>query len=67
MTDESDPKTEELRTAQEERVREERRQADESPTEDEAEQHARRADKAAYLREKLEERADSERDADGSP
>jgi hypothetical protein len=42
-------------------VREEREQADEASTEDEAEQHVRRADKAAYLREKLEERAESER------
>jgi hypothetical protein len=48
--------------AQEERLREEREQADEAPTEDEAEQHARRADKAAYLKEKLEERAESERE-----
>jgi hypothetical protein len=29
--------------------------------EDEVEQHERRADKARYLREKLEERAESER------
>jgi hypothetical protein len=58
---EPDPKTEELRAVQEDRVREEREQADEAPTEEEAEQHARRADKAAYLREKLEERAESER------
>jgi hypothetical protein len=42
-------------------VREEREHADEASTEDEAEQHARRADKAAYLRAKLEERAKSER------
>jgi hypothetical protein len=42
-------------------VREEQEQAHEAPTEEEAEQHARRADKAAYLREKLEERAESER------
>ena len=31
--------------------------------EEEAAQHERRAEKARYLREKLEERADSERDA----
>ena len=49
---------------QEDRLREERVQADEAPTEDEAEQHARRADKAAYLREKLSERAESERKED---
>jgi hypothetical protein len=51
-----------MRAAQEERLREEREQADEAPTEDEAEQHARRADKAAYLKKKLEERAESERE-----
>jgi hypothetical protein len=45
-------------------VTEEREQAREAPTEYEAEQHARRADKAAYLREKLEERAESEREDD---
>ena len=59
-----DPKTEELQAAQEDRLREERAQADEAPTEDEASQHARRADKAAYLREKLSERAESERKDD---
>jgi hypothetical protein len=50
-----------LRAAQEERLQEEREQAHDAPTEDEAEAHARRADKAAYLREKLDERAESER------
>lgn len=45
-------------------MREESEQADEASTEDEAKQHARRADKAAYLREKLEERAESERKED---
>jgi hypothetical protein len=45
-------------------VREEREQADEASTEDEAKQHVRRADKAAYFREKLEERAESERKED---
>jgi hypothetical protein len=62
VTDDSDPKTEELRTTQDERVSEERRQAEEAATEEEADQHARRADKAAYLREKLKERAESERE-----
>jgi hypothetical protein len=63
MTKEPDPKTEELQAAQEERLAEERERARESASEDEAEQHARRADKAAYLREKLEERAKSERES----
>jgi hypothetical protein len=42
-------------------VHEEREQADEAQTSDDAEQHSRRADKAAYLRDKLEQRAESER------
>lgn len=60
---ESDPTTEELRLDQFQREAAERRRAAEAPTEDETEQHERRADKAEYLREKLEERAASEREA----
>jgi hypothetical protein len=58
-----DPKTEELRLDQIERAREERTRADgaEEPAAEEA--HARRADKADYLREKLAERADAEDEA----
>ena len=41
----------------------ERDRAAHSEEEDEAEQHERRADKASYLREKLEERAEAERGA----
>ena len=41
----------------------ERKRAAQSPTEDESEQHERRAEKAHYLREKLDERAASEREA----
>lgn len=62
MADGEDPTTRELRIRQTEREAEERRQADKSPSEEETEEHARRADKAAYLREKLEERADAESD-----
>lgn len=62
MTEE--PETEELREAQLEREEAESEQAASAPTADEAAQHQRRADKAAYLREKLEERAQSEREAD---
>ena len=58
---EEDPKTEELRVEQAERERAERGAEEQSPTEESTETHRRRADKAAYLREKLEERADSER------
>jgi hypothetical protein len=58
-----DPKTEELRVEQVEREAEERARAAGSAAEEDTGQHRRRADKAAYLREKLEERARSERDA----
>jgi hypothetical protein len=58
---ESDPKTEELRLSQIKRERAERTRAQAVPDEEEAVQHERRADKARYLAEKLEERAESER------
>ncbi len=45
---------------------EERKYADDAPAEDETAQHERRADKAHYLREKLAERAESEREAERS-
>jgi hypothetical protein len=64
VSGEEDPTTEELRVEQLERELSERRQAEEGVTDDEAEQHARRADKAGYLREKLEQRARAEREAD---
>lgn len=54
-----DPKTEELRVEQILRERNERAAAQDAPDE-EAEQHDRRAEKAAYLKAKLEERAKSE-------
>jgi len=60
-----DPITEELKLTQLERERAERRRADKVPDADEAAQHERRADKARYLAEKLEERAESERRTDG--
>jgi hypothetical protein len=58
-----DPTTQELRVRQARREQEERRQAEDDPTEEGAEKHARRADKADYLKRKLEERARSEREA----
>jgi hypothetical protein len=58
---EEDPTTQELRVEQAEREASERRSAGESELEDEAEQHERRADKAEYLKRKLEERAQAER------
>ena len=63
MTDE-DPTTQELRLEQLRREADERDRAGASIEEDEAEQHERRADKAGYLREKLEQRAEAERAAE---
>ena len=56
-----DPETAELRRVQTERETAERESAREAADEDEAAAHKRRADKASYLRQKLEERAESER------
>jgi hypothetical protein len=58
-----DPETQELRLEQQRRERAEREEADESTQEREAHAHERRADRAAYLREKLDERARSEDEA----
>ena len=57
-----DPKTDEMRVDQRAREETERRRLRESATEDEAEQHKRRAQKSSYLRRKLDERARAERD-----
>jgi hypothetical protein len=57
-----DPKTEELQVAEIARERDERAQAREAELDREEEAHERRADKHAYLREKLAERARSEDD-----
>jgi hypothetical protein len=54
--------TDELKAVQLEREASERDRAQSALDEDEAAQHARRADKARYLREKLEERERSERE-----
>jgi hypothetical protein len=56
----ADPKTEELRVEQVQRELAERKQAHESPEPAEGRTHARRADRAAYLKKKLDERAKSE-------
>ena len=58
-----EPNTQELKLAQIEREQAERRRAEKVPDEEEAVQHERRADKARYLAEKLEERERSEREA----
>jgi hypothetical protein len=56
----SDPDTEDLRTGEHERAVDERRRADESEEPAERRTHERRADKHAYLEEKLAEREKSE-------
>jgi len=58
----ADPSTEQLQAVQVERVRDELAAADRTPDAEETAQHARRADKAGYLRDKLAERKKSERD-----
>jgi hypothetical protein len=55
-----DPKTEELRVAEAVREREEREHARDAELAHEERAHERRADKHAYLKEKLAERARSE-------
>ena len=59
-----EPTTEELRVAQLKREGVERERAARGTSEDDTEQHERRADKAAYLRQKLEEREAAEREAE---
>jgi len=65
---EEDPQTGELKRSQLERVREERKREDEAVDDEATETHGRRAEKADYLREKLEQRAKAEKrklDEDG--
>ncbi len=54
------PSTEELRALQSEREESEREMAERTPDPTEELAHERRAERAAYLREKLEEQAESE-------
>jgi hypothetical protein len=56
-----DPTTEELRAIQGRREAEESERSEEPGTE--GEKHGRRAERARYLREKLEDRAEAERRA----
>jgi hypothetical protein len=60
---EEDPTTQELKVRQLQREVEERERAREADTDEGTGSHQRRADKAEYLREKLEEREESEREA----
>jgi hypothetical protein len=62
---EIDPTTEELRIEQLARERTERKLAEDAPQDEETAQHTRRAEKARYLKEKLDERAESERESAG--
>jgi hypothetical protein len=62
MSDEED--TQELRKAQLQRELTEQKMARAAVDEEELSQHQRRAEKAAYLRRKLEERAESETQGD---
>jgi hypothetical protein len=57
-----DPKTEEMRLEQLQKESAERDQAGGASEPADEKTHARRADRAAYLREKLDERAKSEDD-----
>ena len=59
-----DPTTQELRLSQLRKEAAERDVAEHTPDDEGADKHERRADRAAYLREKLEERADAERKAE---
>jgi hypothetical protein len=56
-----DPTTQQLRAVQADREVQERERAERAPTDTEQLAAVRRADKAAYLKEKLEEKAKSER------
>ena len=60
---EEDPTTQELRIKQRRREDEERERAERAPQEDDTAQHDARARKAGYLAEKLEQRAQAEREA----
>lgn len=60
-----DPETQEMRLDQLRRERDERERAGEADEPTEEHTHERRADRAAYLRKKLDERARSEDEASG--
>ena len=63
-TDDNDPTTRELRIEQAQREQTEEHLVEESASKNEALQHERRSERAAYLRKKLEERERAEREAD---
>jgi hypothetical protein len=55
-----DPPTEEMRAIQADRAEEERRRAATAEEVEEPRTHERRAERASYLREKLDEQAESQ-------
>jgi hypothetical protein len=55
-----EPTTQQLRAVQSDREQEQRARAEDAPTDTEQLAAVRRADKAAYLKEKLDEQAESE-------
>ncbi len=55
-----EPTTQQLRAVQSEREAEQRDRAEQAPTDTEQLAAVRRADKAAYLKDKLDEQAESE-------
>lgn len=59
-TPEDEPTTEQLRAVQARREQEERERAEQAVTDTEQLAAVRRADKAGYLKDKLDEQADSE-------
>ena len=63
--DDDTPETKELKREQALREEEEKARVAESEQPEEARQHQRRGEKAAYLKEKLEERERAEREAAG--
>ncbi|HXD63314.1 MAG TPA: hypothetical protein VNV17_01795 [Solirubrobacteraceae bacterium] len=62
-----DPSVDDLRRRQGQQERVEREQIADADTGAEADRHRRRAEKARYLRRKLEERQRAERDAGDGP
>jgi hypothetical protein len=63
--EEREPTTQELRAVQRSRETTERQAAQDAPTEEAERAHDRRADKAAYLEERLAEQQRSEEEAGG--
>lgn len=62
--EEAEPTTEQLRAVQRSREAAEREAADDAPTDEAGRAHERRADKAAYLEERLAEQQRSDEEAD---